>query len=154
MTIGNVLGGRISDVWPRRTMKYGFLVYMASLVAFPLCASTPVGLFVSAGLIGLTQAALTPAIQTRLIAAAGDAALLGAATNHAAFNVGNSLGAALGGAVIAAGFGYLAPGWVGVGLAVLGFALLGVSLVWERRAGGLRAVRAEGGKAGQEQPAA
>ena len=53
--------------------------------------------------------------------------------NHAAFNIGNSLGAWLGGLVIAGGFGYLAPGWVGVLLAVLGFGLAVVSVVVERR---------------------
>ncbi|RII42755.1 MFS transporter [Galactobacter valiniphilus] len=139
MTIGNVVGGRLSDLIPRPAMVGGFVVYMVSLAVFPLLAGGSVGVFVGAGLIGLTQASLTPAIQSRLIAASGDAALLGAASNHAAFNVGNSLGAALGGAVIAAGLGYLAPAWVGLALAGLGFALLLLSLGWERRRGSLLA---------------
>ena len=43
--------------------------------------------------------------------------------NHSALNLGNSLGAVLGGAVIAAGFGYLAPTWVGLLLCIPGVAL-------------------------------
>jgi DHA1 family inner membrane transport protein len=48
-------------------------------------------------------------------------------------NVANSLGAALGGLVIARGYGYLAPTWVGVGLAVAGLGLAAVSFATERR---------------------
>ena len=62
-----------------------------------------------------------------------DAELLGAATNHAAFNVGNALGAALGGAVIAGGLGYLAPAWVGAAMAGIGFALALWSIASDRR---------------------
>jgi DHA1 family inner membrane transport protein len=54
---------------------------------------------------------------------AGESQTLAAAANHSALNLGNSLGAALGGAVIAAGFGYLAPTWVGLLLCVPGAAL-------------------------------
>src|SRR5699024_10421950 len=44
------------------------------------------------------------------------------------FNVGNSIGAALGGLVIASGFGYMAPGWVAVGLASTGCVLALISV--------------------------
>lgn len=137
MTIGNVVGGRLSDRAPRVAMVLGFSTFMVSLALFALTASHPVGLFVSAGLVGATSSSLTPAIQSRLIAASGDAALIGAATNHAAFNVGNAMGAALGGTVIAAGYGYLAPSWVGLLLAAGGLLLLLASLAWERRTGRL-----------------
>ncbi|HWU58943.1 MAG TPA: MFS transporter, partial [Microbacteriaceae bacterium] len=46
-----------------------------------------------------------------------------AALNHSALNIGNSLGAYLGGVVIAAGFGYRAPVWVGLSVSLLGLAL-------------------------------
>jgi DHA1 family inner membrane transport protein len=57
------------------------------------------------------------------IAVAPGAQLMGAAVNQSATNIANSLGAALGGLVIARGFGYLAPAWVGVGLAAIGLLL-------------------------------
>jgi len=64
---------------------------------------------------------------------AGTAQTLAAASNHAALNVANALGAYLGGLVIAAGYGYTAPAWVGVGLAVLGLGILAVSVLVHRR---------------------
>ena len=73
-----------------------------------------------------------------MIQIAGEAELLGAAMNHAAFNVGNALGAAVGGAVIGAGLGYLAPGWVGVLLATGGLGLAVVSVLLDRRSASLR----------------
>ena len=51
---------------------------------------------------------------------AGDAQTLGAAMNHSSLNIGNALGAWLGGLVIAAGWGYRAPALVGVVLALAG----------------------------------
>lgn len=133
MTVGNLVGGRYADRARDRAAVVGFGAYIAALALLGIAGGSPVGLFVTTCVLGFTSSLLLPAVQSRLIGAAGDAALLGAATNHAAFNVGNSLGAALGGAVIAAGFGYLAPAWVGVVLATLGLALLGASITWERR---------------------
>jgi DHA1 family inner membrane transport protein len=58
---------------------------------------------------------------------AGDGQSLAAALNHSALNIGNSLGAYLGGIVIAAGLGYLSPAWVGLLLVVPGVILAVVS---------------------------
>ena len=59
--------------------------------------------------------------------------MLAAAGNHSSLNVANALGAALGGAVIAAGLGYTAPAVVGAGLAVCGLGVLGASVALQRR---------------------
>ncbi|WP_430593296.1 MFS transporter [Humidisolicoccus flavus] len=128
MTVGNILGGFLADRNLSRTVIIGFTSLIVVLAGYALFATAPVTLFIAALLIGLTSSMLIPSLQARLIAIAGEAELLGAALNHAAFNVGNALGAWLGGLVIAAGFGYLAPGWVGVVLASLGFVLALVSI--------------------------
>lgn len=133
MTLGNLLGGWASDRDLRRTITWGFASFIAALALYTQLAQSAAGLFVSVFLLGLASSTLIPSIQARLIRISDEAALLGAAVNHAAFNVGNSLGAWLGGIVIARGLGYLAPGWVGVALAVLGFALALLSLAVERR---------------------
>lgn len=65
---------------------------------------------------------------------AHDSQSIAAALNHSALNLGNSLGAFLGGIVIAAGFGYIAPAWVGIGLSIAGVSILLVSLGLDRRA--------------------
>ena len=55
------------------------------------------------------------------------------ALNHSALNIGNALGAFVGGLVIAHGFGFIAPIWVGLVLAVAGFALALVSYALQER---------------------
>lgn len=133
MTIGNVLGGWATDRNPRRTIVWGFGSFIVALVLYTQLASHPVGLFVCGFLLGLTSSLLVPSIQARLVRISDEAALLGAAVNHAAFNIGNSLGAWLGGVVIAGGLGYLAPGWVGAALTAFGLILVLLSHGVERR---------------------
>ncbi|MET8230653.1 MFS transporter [Micromonospora sp. NPDC005298] len=133
MTVGNALGGWLADRDLRRSMIVGFVAMIVSITVFGLVAANPVGLFVGAFLVGATSLYLGPVLQARLITVAPGAQLMGAAMNQSAMNIANSLGAALGSVAIAAGFGYLAPAWVGVLLAVLGLGLAGVSFTVERR---------------------
>ncbi len=105
MVVGGVIGGHLADHSVKQTIYIGLLALIAALVVTVLTAQWAVGMFVSAFLIGATSSAIPPAVQSRLMDVAGDARTIAAALNHSAFNVGNSIGAALGGAVIAAGFG-------------------------------------------------
>lgn len=118
MTIGNLIGGWATDRSVTVTVLVSAVAIGVSLVGFALTAHTLVGLLVSIFLLGACASALSPAIQTRLMDVAGDSQTLAAAANHAAFNVGNSMGAFLGGVVIAAGWGLLAPSWVGLALCI------------------------------------
>ena len=124
MTVGNVVGGHLADHGPLRAI---FLVLRRLRGLVRACSRSP-----RSGRSGCSSgcswwpgpaSALSPAIQTRLMDVAGESQTLAAAANHSALNLGNSLGACLGGAVIAAGFGYLAPTWVGLLLCVPGVAL-------------------------------
>jgi DHA1 family inner membrane transport protein len=133
MTIGNLVGGVLTDRSSGGAAALGLALSLVALVLYTVFAHTPVGLFVFAFLASGTSALLMPSLQSRLIRVSNEARLLGAALNHAAFNIANSLGAWLGGVVIAAGFGYLAPGWVGAILTGAGLALMLVSLAVERR---------------------
>ena len=65
---------------------------------------------------------------------AGDSQTLAAAINHASLNIGNSLGAVLGGAAVAAGLGYISVTWVGLVLCGLGVIIAIISFTAERRA--------------------
>lgn len=133
MTIGNLLGGRLADGGTARALFQGFAALIASLLLLWFTGSTPVGLFASTFLVGLSASILSPVIQTRLMDVAGRSQTLAAALNHAALNMGNAAGAFLGGVVVAAGFGYLAPAWVGLLLALAGTALAVVSVQLSRR---------------------
>lgn len=123
MTVGNVIGGRMADRGALRAIVQLFGVFAATLTLLGLSASFLPGLLLGGFLVGGAAAALSPAIQTRLMDVAGDSQTIAAAVNHSALNLGNSLGAFLGGAVIAAGWGYVAPIWVGLALCVPGVLL-------------------------------
>ena len=123
MTIGNFVGGRLADRATMATIFGGMGAFAAALALLAFVAPTPVGLVIGVFLVVGTGSALSPAFQSRLMEIAGRSQILAAASHHAAMNLGNSMGAFLGGAVIAAGWGYVAPSWVGVALCVPGVLL-------------------------------
>ena len=134
MTAGNLLGGRLADHGTVRAIFQGFAALIGSLLLLALAGGTTVGLVVATFLVGFSAAAVSPIIQTRLMDVAGRSQTLAAALNHSALNIGNASGAFLGGAVVAAGWGWLAPAWVGLALAVAGVLLAVLSVALERRA--------------------
>jgi DHA1 family inner membrane transport protein len=123
MTVGIFVGGAMADWSVRRSMIIAFGVLIGALVLLAFSAEFVVGLLISLFLIGASAQALAPTIQARLMDVAHESQSLAAALNHSSLNVGNALGAALGGAAIASGFGYIAPIWIGGGLSVIGLVL-------------------------------
>jgi DHA1 family inner membrane transport protein len=136
MTIGNAIGGWAADTHVVRAIYSFFGLFIVSLAGLALTARTVPGLFVFVFLVGIAAAGISPAIQTRLMDVAGDSQTLAAAANHSALNIGNSLGAYLGGLTIAAGLGYVSPVWVGLMLCVPGVGLITWSVLLQRRRGG------------------
>lgn len=141
MTLGNFVGGRAADHHVMGTLFACFGVFVVALAGLALTAQWPGGLFVFVFLVGAAASALSPAIQTRLMDVAGDGQSLAAAINHASLNLGNSLGALLGGAAIAAGLGYLAPTWIGLVLAGLGIVFALLASLLQRRSDRLHGER-------------
>ena len=93
-------------------------------VARPWTASLELCISLLGGSVfAATTFALAPALQSRIIAEAGDAPNLASGAIQAAFNMANALGAWLGGLVIAAGLGYTAPAAVASALALCGLAV-------------------------------
>ncbi len=109
MTVGTVIGGRLADRSVMRTVYLGFVSTGAMLALFALTGQHPVPAVLSLFLLGVTSQILGLSLQTRLMDLSPSAPSLGAALCHSALNVGNANGAFLGGLVIAAGWGYLAP---------------------------------------------
>ncbi len=132
LTVGNWLGGRFADRSVDRTLIVTLAALTALLVAFafamPFAGASAVLIF----LWGVASFALVPPLQMRVMAAAADAPNLASAVNIGAFNLGNALGAALGGAVIGAGLGFPAVALAGAGASAAGLALL----ILLRRPGG------------------
>jgi DHA1 family inner membrane transport protein len=130
MTIGNVVGGVGADRSLNRTLMVGFPLYILALVLlFAIADTNLVALMVGFFLVNLANSSLNPAMQTWLIRISRHSEVLGASLNQAAFNVANALGAGLGGAVIAAGFGYRSTVVVAIILASAGFAMAGSTLI-------------------------
>ena len=132
MTVGNIVGGHMADRSVRRTMYACFVLLMLALIGLALTAWSVAGLFIGAFFVGSFSSALSPTIQTRLMDVARDSQTIAAALNHSALNIGNALGAFFGGLAIAAGLGYVAPIWIGVGLTVAGIVLAVVSFGIDR----------------------
>ena len=135
MTIGNLVGGHLADVDLKRTLVGALIGLAVVLVLLALTAHWifALGFFVLA--TGFVSSVLSPTIQTRMMDVAEDNQSIAAALNHSALNMGNALGAFLGGVAIGLGFGFLAPAWVGVLLALVGLVIALVSLRLERSRG-------------------
>ncbi|MEU6578535.1 MFS transporter [Streptomyces sp. NPDC046805] len=133
MVIGNLLGGRFADraLMPMLYTTLGGLAVV--LGVFTLTAHSEVLAAITVLLVGAFGFATVPPLNVRVIDKAHGAPTLAAAVNAGAFNLGNALAAWLGGLVIAAGFGYTSPNWVGALMTAssLGLALWSAAL--ERR---------------------
>ncbi|MGV0384431.1 MFS transporter [Corynebacterium sp. 22_2729] len=132
MVIGTYIGGVLAD----RNLEYAILGTLLTLVvvlsAFYFLSHNAVLGIINFGVIGLLGSTLVPNLQTRLMDVAGDAQTLAAALNHSALNMANAAGAAVGGAVISAGYGYSTPALAGAVMAACG-ALLWVPAYFLRR---------------------
>jgi MFS transporter, DHA1 family, inner membrane transport protein len=131
--IGNVVAGRMGDWSVLRSVVLGLTGLGVTLVLFALVAPYAVAAAVVLFLVSILASVLVINLQLRLMQVAGAAQTLAAASNHAALNLANALGAWVGGLVIAAGWGYTAPAWVGAALTVPGLVILGISVHLHRR---------------------
>jgi DHA1 family inner membrane transport protein len=133
MTLGNLLGARFADRFPTRTLVVSLTAEIVLALVFAGGSHSKI---ISAALVLLlpaTALAGLPALQGRIIALAGGAANIAAASIQAAFNVANSIGAYFGGVAIAAGFGYAAPNIVAAILVSFGLAATALLVRSERR---------------------
>ncbi|ETK33702.1 MFS transporter [Microbispora sp. ATCC PTA-5024] len=133
MVAGNLIGGRLADraLMPMLFASLGALALV--LAAFTVTAHGKAAAAVTVALIGALGFATVPPLQKRVLDQAQGAPTLASAVNIGAFNLGNALSAWLGGLVIAAGFGYTAPNWVGAALAASALLLAVLSAALERR---------------------
>ncbi|MBC3419722.1 MULTISPECIES: MFS transporter [unclassified Pseudomonas] len=124
-TIGNNLGGRLAD-WSLDGAARIFLGTLAVIMLLmPLVLGSHVGAALALLVWGVFTFAVVPPLQMRVMIAAAEAPGLASSINVGAFNLGNAVGAALGGAVISLDLGYAAVPMAGGLLAAT--ALL---LVW------------------------
>lgn len=133
MTAGNLVGGHLADIDLRRTLLFGLAAMALVFASLALLSFWIVSLGFLVVVVGFVSSVLSPTIQTRLMDVAGDNQSIAAAMNHSALNIGNSLGAFLGGIVIAVGWGFTAPAWTGAVLAIAGLLIALLSYRVEAR---------------------
>lgn len=120
LTIGNWLGGLYADRSADRTLIVTLASLSAVLILFAGLMSYSVPTAILVFLWGVASFALVPTLQVRVMAAAAEAPNLASSMNIGAINLGNAIGAALGGGVIAAGLGYPAVSLAGALTSALG----------------------------------
>ncbi|WP_159876318.1 MULTISPECIES: MFS transporter [Aquitalea] len=133
-SIGNLAGGRLAD----RTLNGSLIVFLTLLVAimlaFPQLAQSHGGAAFAIVVWGIATFAVVPPLQMRVMRAAAEAPGLASSVNVGAFNLGNALGAAAGGAAISTGLGYAAVPIVGALIAGAGLLLVLAQLARQRQA--------------------
>jgi DHA1 family inner membrane transport protein len=132
LTLGNMWGGKAADRSIDRTLIVSLSVLILVLLAFTVLMRWPLPAAVAILIWGIASFALVPPLQMRVMEAAKDAPNLASAVNIGAFNFGNAIGAALGGAVISSGLGYPAISLAGAAMAGLGL-LMVLGFAWRSR---------------------
>ncbi|MGV9599237.1 MFS transporter [Streptosporangium sandarakinum] len=122
--VGNHVGGKLADRALNASLITIMTVTAGVLAVFALTAQSKAMTVVSLLLMGTAGLATAPGLQLRTMRYAQDAPTLASGANIAAFNIGNALGAWLGGLAITAGYGFVSPLWVGAGVTVAGLAVL------------------------------
>ena len=144
LTIGNVMGGKAADRSLDRSLIVALAALVAVLLAFSISMRFPIAAAVSILVWGVASFAIVPPLQMRVMEAAKAAPNLASAVNIGAFNLGNALGAALGGAVLRADLGFPAVSLAGAAMALFGLALV---LAFQWRANPARVSASSGNSA-------
>ena len=131
--IGNSLGGKAADRDVDRTLLVVLAALVVILAVFALTARSQPFTVASIILMGGFGFATVPGLQIRVMKYASNAPTLASGANIGAFNVGNALGAWLGGITITAGLGYTSPIWAGAGITFLCLAVMGIAAAGARR---------------------
>jgi DHA1 family inner membrane transport protein len=135
MTVGTIVGARCTDLDHGRTLYAGLVALGAVLLVFLFTAHSPIAAPITLFLLGVAGFIVATPLQVRVMEQAPHAPTMVSAALQSAFNTANSLGAYLGGIVIAAGLGYASPNWVGAVLAGVGLLFAVVAAVLARRSG-------------------
>ncbi len=132
--IGNFIGGKSAD----KNLKATIVGYLSGLflilVLFALTATNKPASVISIFVMGILGFAPVSAVQMRVMRYASSAPTLASGANIASFNIGNTIGAAAGGYLIARNYGYTSPLWSAAFLTALAVIIYYVADFDEKRA--------------------
>lgn len=130
VAIGNMIGGKLADRHPVRSLRWVFLAQALVLfIQMPLLPSR-IGSLVGIALLGLIAFMMSAGAQTHIVGLADrfvpSAKGMASALNISGFNIGIALGSTLGSLVLANGE-YLDTAWVGALMALIATILAVIS---------------------------
>lgn len=120
-TIGNYISGKLSDRSPDFSLVVALTGQIIILVLFSFVTSNLISAVIVIFIWGVVNFMIGPPLQMKVMTIADQAPGLASSINIGAFNLGNALGAAIGGAVITIGLGYA---WIPATAALLSAAAL------------------------------
>ena len=133
LTVGNTIGGKLAD-WKLMPALMGILGGLALvLVAFSWTSRMALPAMITVFVWGVFAFATVPPLQMRVVAKAVQAPNLASTLNIGAFNLGNALGAWLGGVVITQGAPLTALPFAGAAVTLAGLGLTLWSALLDRR---------------------
>ncbi|WOB25127.1 MULTISPECIES: MFS transporter [Xanthomonas] len=134
MIVGNLLGGRLADRRATAALLGTLAALVAVLAAMGLALHNKTAMVVVVGLLGVAAFATVAPLQLRVLEhSRGAGQNLASSLNIAAFNLGNALGAWLGGVAIATHAGLVATPWVATLLSAVGLGIALWSVQLQRR---------------------
>ena len=132
-SIGNHLGGKFADLSVTKTLIGFLVVLMVMMLLFPILAKTTIGAGIALIIWGTAAFAVVPPLQMRVMSVAHEAPGLASSVNIGAFNLGNALGAAAGGAVLSMKMSYATVSITGAVLTALGLILVFIQMKMSKK---------------------
>jgi DHA1 family inner membrane transport protein len=123
ITVGVLVGGRLSDWRQMPTVVGGYILVTLVLLVMPFTMPHALAMGACVLIWGMFHFGASSPLQARIVEKARRAPNLASTLNQGAFNLGNALGASLGGIALAAGYGYRILPFVAAFIATLVLAL-------------------------------
>ncbi|MGV0928001.1 MFS transporter [Empedobacter sp. ULE_I145] len=129
MFVGNFIGGKLADTMsPNKAAIISFASMAICLVIVYFTSHIQIMAYIMSFITGLIAFTIGSPIQMMLINNGKGSETLAAAAGQASFNIGNALGAFLGGIPIAMGLGFNSQLWVGFIMASVGSIIAAIFL--------------------------
>ncbi|UUF14734.1 MULTISPECIES: MFS transporter [Flavobacterium] len=133
MVVGNFAGGKLADKYSPAptTLALLFIMSIDLILVYFFSSNQYISLFLTF-LTGAISFSVIAPIQMLMIRTAKGAEMIASASLQGSFNIGNALGAFLGGLPLTAGYSYESPNLIGVGMSIVGM-LITVTLIKMRK---------------------